>query len=273
MKSSSLIATLSLSLSLFASAGLAQTAPAEKKEAPKSALPQTAPKAAPQTATQPADKKNPAELVAPEMPADEGPGEMHKILTKAVGEWETKTKSYMTGEVEESTGKCVVRSLFDGRYTQVQYSGKMMGKPFQGMGLYGYDTGTKKFVSSWVDSMSTGIATGTGELSADKKTLTWTVEMTGPGGTKETMREVETFIDDNTSKLEMFMTNPADGKEMLLLEISYTRVKRDKGAKPAPAPSDTPKPETAAPAKDAKQTPASAPKVAPATTPKLANPK
>jgi hypothetical protein len=92
--------------------------------------------------------------------------------------------------------------------------------------------------------------------------------MTGPGGTKETMREVETFIDDNTSKLEMFMTNPVDGKEMLLLEISYTRVKRDKGTK-----SETPKPETAAPAKDGKQTPASAPKVAPATTPKLANPK
>lgn len=256
MKTSTVLACLVLPLSLFASAGLAQTAPGDKKEAPKAA--------------QPEKKAEPA--MDPMMMGNE-PGEMHKILEKSVGEWETKTKMWMdpAAAPDESTGKCVVRSLFGGRYTQMQYSGKMMGQPFQGMGLYGYDNGTKKFVSTWVDSMSTGIMTGTGELSADKKTLTWTVEMTGPGGVKETMREVETFVDDNTMKFEMFMKNPADGKEFLMLEINYTRVKRDKATKPAPA--DAPKPETAAPATDGNKTPASAPKVAPATTPKLANPK
>ena len=249
MKTKNLIACLALTL--FATAGLAQNALTDKaKDAAKQAEQAAkdaadAAKKAAEKAAQPGDKK--AEAPAGDPAMDEmmklgEPGEMHKHLEKAAGEWDAKTKMWMAPGMapEESTGKAVFRSMLGGRFVQMQYSGTMMGGPFRGFAIYGYDNATKKFESVWIDSFSTGMMKGTGELAADKKTMTWTVESTGPDGKKETMREVETFVDDNTTKFEMFSKNPSDGKEFLMMEINYTRGKGvDKGEKGTDKPAAT----------------------------------
>ncbi len=230
MKKTNLIAFLTLTL--FASAGMAQNSLTDKaKDAAKQAE-QAAKDAADaaKKAAQPGDKKPDAAAEDPmmaEMMKLAEPGEMHKHLEKAAGEWEAKTKMWMAPGMapEESTGKAVFRSMLGGRFVQMQYSGTMMGSPFRGFGIYGYDNASKKFESIWIDSFSTGMMKGTGELSADKKTLTWIVETPGMDGKRDTMRHVETFIDDNTTKFEMFMKNPSDGKDFLMMEIMYTRGK------------------------------------------------
>jgi hypothetical protein len=156
------------------------------------------------------------------------PGPMHEHLQKGVGTWEGKVKMWHAPDAppQESACTTVVTGMLGGRYTRSESSGDMgpMGK-FEGFGLYGYDNVTKKFQSAWVDNMGTGLMTGTGDLSADGKTLNWTLTMNDPAtGKPSTMREVDRVVDANTWVMEMYGPGP-DGKECKVMEIQYTRAK------------------------------------------------
>ena len=97
------------------------------------------------------------------------PGPPHKILANLTGSWTTKTRAWMEPDKPpiEGTGTCEQKMLFDGRYLQQEYTGEMMGSPFTGINLIGYDNRTKKYVSTWIDSMSTGIYFFEGTAGAD----------------------------------------------------------------------------------------------------------
>ncbi|MDZ4658564.1 MAG: DUF1579 domain-containing protein [Bythopirellula sp.] len=155
------------------------------------------------------------------------PGEMHKHLAGDVGTWTCKTQMWMMpgGEPVSSGGTSKVTPLLDGRFIMCEMKGEMPGMgPFNGLGIYGFDNVSQKFVANWLDNMGTGIMNGTGELSADGKTLTW--EFTGncPITKKPmVMREVETVTGPNTKTLEMFGPDPKTGKEFKMMEIQLTR--------------------------------------------------
>ena len=102
------------------------------------------------------------------------PGAPHKMLANLAGTWITKTRAWMEPDKPpmEGTGTCEQRMLFEGRYLQQEYTGEMTGSPFIGINVLGYDNHTKKYVSTWIDSMSTGIYFFEGTGSADGKTIT-----------------------------------------------------------------------------------------------------
>jgi hypothetical protein len=155
------------------------------------------------------------------------PGQMHAHLAKDVGTWKVKTKSWMAPKTDaiESAGTSKVSPLMDGRYVMAELTAEMPGMgPFNGLGIYGYDNLTKQFVASWIDNAATSIMHGTGELSADGKTLTWKYQGTCPLTKKPiVMREVDTIIDANTKKMEMFGPYPKTGEEFKMMEIVLTR--------------------------------------------------
>lgn len=155
-------------------------------------------------------------------------GEMHAWLAKSVGTWKGKEQMWMTAQAPVMNLECIntVTSLMDGRYTQCNLTGDMGGQPFHGMAINGYDNVTKKFVASWIDNMGTGIMQGTGELSSDKKTLTWTYNFNCPIQKKMvTMREVDTFTGPDAMTMDMFSNDPHTGKEFKMLHIDFTRQK------------------------------------------------
>lgn len=159
------------------------------------------------------------------------PGTEHAHLEKAAGTWEGEVKMWMMpgAPPSESTCSTVITSIMGGRYTQSTTKGTLdMGegpRPFEGMGIYGFNNVTKQYESTWIDNMGTGMMTGTGTLSADGKVLTWTMTMADPiTGKNSTSREVDTIIDDNHTMLEMFGAG-FDGKETKMMEIKYTRKK------------------------------------------------
>ena len=49
---------------------------------------------------------------------------------------------------------------------------RMMGQPFTGIGVTGYDNHAKKYLSTWIDSMGTGIFSMEGTASMDGETIT-----------------------------------------------------------------------------------------------------
>lgn len=152
------------------------------------------------------------------------PGEPHKLFASLAGSWTTTTKEWMEPgkPPAESTGSAEMKMLLDGRFLQQDYSGVMMGQPYSGIGLSAYDNLRKRYVSTWIDSMSTGIFVMEGTASADGKTITLRGQHNEPGGGVMTHRAIWKIADNNTQTFEMYGTHKG-GKEMKMMEITYAR--------------------------------------------------
>lgn len=157
------------------------------------------------------------------------PGEQHKHLTELVGTWQGKVTMWMAPGTEPVKSECtsVVSEMMDGRFTKADVTGDMPGMgPFTGMGLYGYDNTSEKFQATWICNCNTVIMNGVGELSSDKKALTWNFSYTCPVTKKPTtMREIETRTGKDSYKLESYGIDPKSGKEFKMMEIAFTRTK------------------------------------------------
>jgi hypothetical protein len=152
------------------------------------------------------------------------PGEPHKQLASLAGSWTTKTKSWMEpGKPPmESTGACEYQVLLDGRYVQQECTGEMMGQPFTGIGTHGYDNVSKKYVTTWIDSMGTGIFFMDGMASPDGKTVTLQGSHADPFEGTMKHRAVWKFVDANTQIFEMYGEH-GHGEEVKVMEITYSR--------------------------------------------------
>ena len=152
------------------------------------------------------------------------PGEPHKQLASLAGSWTTKTKEWMEPgkPAVESTGTVEMKALLDGRFLQQEFSGAMMGQPYAGVGTTGYDNLRKKYVSTWIDTMGTGIFMMEGTASPDGKTITLTGQHAVIGGGQMKHRAIWKLVDGNTQTFDMYGTHPGS-KEMKMLEITYTR--------------------------------------------------
>ncbi|MEO8587486.1 MAG: DUF1579 domain-containing protein [Acidobacteriota bacterium] len=155
------------------------------------------------------------------------PGAPHKTLETFVGSWDVKTKMWMApgAPPQETTGTSENKMILGGRYLEQRYEGTMMGQPFSGIGVTGYDNYKKKFTSTWVDSMGTGIMEMTGTADKTGKVITSWGMMDDPAE-KRSMKAktVVTIVDADHHTYESWHTLP-DGKMTKDLEISYTRKK------------------------------------------------
>ena len=152
------------------------------------------------------------------------PGDIHKMLAKDDGQWSEEVTMWMApgAPPTKSTATVTNKMILGGRYQESKHTGTMMGMPFEGYGLLGYDNARKIFVSSWIDNMGTGMMYMEGKWDDKTKTINFTGKSTDPATGKEiAVRETFTLIDPNKQKLEMFMTH--DGKEFKTMEIAFTR--------------------------------------------------
>jgi hypothetical protein len=155
------------------------------------------------------------------------PGAPHKALEMTVGSWDVKTKMWMApgAPPQETAGTSENKMILGGRYLEQRYEGTMMGQPFSGIGVTGFDNYRKKFVSTWVDSMGTGIMSMAGTADKTGKVITSWGSMDDPAE-KRTMKAktVVTIVDADHHTYESWHAL-ADGKMTKDLEIHYTRKK------------------------------------------------
>jgi len=156
------------------------------------------------------------------------PGPQHQAMQKWVGDWDCTVKYQMDPSQpwQEAKSTATITSLLDGRYVQEVSTGEMMGQPFTGMGVYGFDNVTGKYVSTWIDNMGTGIMHSEGTSDATGKTITWNATMSDPMTGKATKeRMVTTMVDDDHHTFEMYGVPPGGKKEMKMMTIDYARKK------------------------------------------------
>ncbi len=151
------------------------------------------------------------------------PGEHHKLLAKLEGSWTTRTRGWLEGKpAMESIGTCEQKLVLDGHYLQQTYTGDMMGAPYTGINLLGYNNHTRKYESIWIDSMNTAIYYFAGAESADGKTITQECSYDDPVKGPAVWRSVTRIKDDNTLEFEMFIA-PKGGKEEKMMEMTVSR--------------------------------------------------
>ena len=118
-------------------------------------------------------------ISAQEMPEMPKPVKEHEWLAQLAGEWESTMKCTAEPGKPPVEGKSSETARMVGGFWVVsEAKGDVMGGAFTGILTLGYDPGKKKFVGTWVDSMTGILWTYTGTL--DEATNTLTLETEGP---------------------------------------------------------------------------------------------
>lgn len=160
-------------------------------------------------------------VTAQEMPK---PGPEHEVLEMDAGTWDATVEMFAAPGAPPMVSKGTETNTMGcgGLCLISDFKGDFGGMPFHGHGTSTWDRAKKKYVGTWTDSMSSGLALSEGTYDpASKKATAW---MEGPDATGKVTRSkaVVEYKDANTRIMSMFTTGP-DGKEVPSMRISYTR--------------------------------------------------
>jgi hypothetical protein len=156
------------------------------------------------------------------------PTEQHKQVLMGVGDWEGTITSYMTpGETPQPMPAREKVSAIGEFWILSHFECEFMGMPYHGSGHYGYDVAKKKYVGTWVDSMSSYLAVMEGDVDPKSKALVmrWQApDMTG----KMTPHRSES-IESGDKRTMTFYTGDGAGTKSMVIEM------KRKGGKPVGA--------------------------------------
>ena len=152
------------------------------------------------------------------------PGAPHKAMAAQAGSYTVKAKSWHApGQPPmEETGSATRTMALDGRVMVEEFKGTMMGMPFTGHGMRGYDNVSKKHWSTWTDSMSTGLMMAEGSCD-DKGACTFTGTHNDPvKKAPVTSRMTSRWTSPTVEVFEMYGPG-RDGTDYKMMELTYTR--------------------------------------------------
>ena len=114
-----------------------------------------------------------------------------------------------------------------GLWVLSKFQGDFGGMAFEGHGQFGYDPLKKKYVGSWIDSMSPSLSVLEGTYDAKTRTMTLVGDGVDPGTkAKYTQRMVTTSKDDGTRVFTLYMKFEGAGDdEIKFMEVTYTKRK------------------------------------------------
>ncbi len=153
------------------------------------------------------------------------PNENHEALEPLVGSWSHDLTFWQAPGAApmKMTATSEAKWVMDGRYVQADYSGDMMGMPFTGRDVIGYDNTKEKYFSVWIDNMSTGPMEAWGTYDAEAKTLSLEGDVVDPMTGKELeSKSTLKVLDDGSLHYESFMEGE-DGEMFKHMEIHSTK--------------------------------------------------
>jgi len=146
----------------------------------------------------------------------------HTRLMKGVGEWKGTLTMSMPGMPDE-TVPCKESVTSIGEFwTSSQFECELMGMPFHGHGVNGYDTARKVYVGTWVDSTTTFLVVMEGHMDPAKNALV--MRYTAPDMTTGELapHRVETVTSDD-AYTSTFFVGEGEGTKHMLLEMKRVK--------------------------------------------------
>ncbi len=155
------------------------------------------------------------------------PGPEHQIFKTDEGTWDATVEIGAAPGTPAMTSTGVETNVVgcNGLCLITDFKGQMGGSPFTGHGVAAYDAVKKKYVGSWTDSMSRGIATSESTYDpATKTTIGWMETPDPMTGAPMKSKSVVEYADGDHRIFTLYMVAP-DGKEMQTMRIKYVRRK------------------------------------------------
>lgn len=152
------------------------------------------------------------------------PGAEHKQLASMAGSYDLTIKSWHEPGAEPTTeaGTATRRMILGDRVLVEEVTSQMMGQPFTGQGLHGFDNVTGKHWATWNDTMTTGLMVSTGTCDA-QQACTYTGDFNDAVSKQPvTARMTSRWTDKDTEVFEMYAPGP-HGKEAKMMEITYKK--------------------------------------------------
>ena len=153
------------------------------------------------------------------------PGPAHQALEALEGDWKAEVKCWMEpgGSPEVSQATANARWTLNGRFMEEEFHGEMMGQPFSGLMLLGYDNTKQTFNSVWLSDNQTSMFVSEGKGTHDNKVITLEGKASCPAtGRKDVpMKTVLRLIGPDKHVFEMF--DGSKGANAKTMEITYTR--------------------------------------------------
>ena len=156
------------------------------------------------------------------------PGEGQEKLEPLIGTFDVKVRTWLDPSKPpiESLATAVDTWVLGKRYVQQMLAGYIAGEPWSGISYAGYDNVTKKYVSTYMDTGSTGMEWYTGTLDPDgthgRMTATIADEVTGKPKTLELRLTIAANGDRVT---ELWEQDRKTGNLSKVLEFQFTRKK------------------------------------------------
>jgi hypothetical protein len=153
------------------------------------------------------------------------PGAEHARLAESVGNWKSTVRVWMgPGDPMVSEATTTREMILDGRVLEEHFAGNMMGQPFTGHGMTGYDNTKKMFWSTWNDSMSTGIMLSWGKWDEAQKAVVFEGEMPDPqSGQVIKMKSVMRSPEPGKEVFEMWESRGPGGEMIRTMEITAVK--------------------------------------------------
>jgi len=152
------------------------------------------------------------------------PGPAHEALKALAGNWKVEVKCWMDpkGSPEVTQGTASFKWILNGRFLEEDFHGEMMGKPFAGHTLLGYDNTKQTFNSVWACDTQTSMFVSEGKGDSANKVITLEGKASCPATERKDipMKTVLRLINRDKHILEMYDGSKGNAKTM---EITYTR--------------------------------------------------
>jgi hypothetical protein len=175
-----------------------------------------------------------AEAKSPQSPGDVlkaiaetgKPSAEHQKLQPLVGDWNLTVKMWTdpSQPPAELHGTVQRKWIMGGRFLQETVKGEFDGKPFEGMGLWGYDAAQKKFTTTRACSLCGTLSSGLSDFDAAAGKFQCATEGVCPLS-GEIVKGRDEVIIESDDKIVMNVFKTIDGKEVKAMEIVSTRKK------------------------------------------------
>jgi len=147
------------------------------------------------------------------------PNAQQQHLARLAGTWDAKVSITMgVGGTVTSTGTETNALVCGDKWLTTEFHSDLMGLPFEGHGLIGWDAAKNAFVGVWVDTMNPTLVNMEGRLKGGG--LVWDYETTMMGMTNKIRDEVTWDGDDKRVLVSSFKLDAGLQEQM---RIEYTR--------------------------------------------------
>ncbi|MHC5005576.1 MAG: DUF1579 domain-containing protein [Planctomycetota bacterium] len=156
------------------------------------------------------------------------PGPEHRVLDALVGRWAQSARIWTVPgeEPAETTGTVEYRWILDGRFLEGVFTGEVMGQPFEGRDITGYDRMRGEYFNVWVDNMSTEMMLSRGRYESATRSIIMTGTADDPmtGRRDQPFRSVLRVLADDETVFRVYSPGPG-GEETKTLEVSALRLR------------------------------------------------